>query len=314
MIRQDQFEGAILGLAVGDAVGAKWEGLTSGLIFEMGPSDKIVEHASGEPIYYTDDTQMTISVAQTLIELGRIDKHFLAQKFAENYHPDRGYGQGARQIINAIGHGEDWEKLAATIFNGKGSLGNGAAMRAAPIGLFFAPDLVRVASEAALSASPTHTHEIGIDAARLLAVAVALAALSSGESFDRRSFLSELLATSQTEEFQWQLGHALELRPFSSLITFGNTLEAHRSVTTAIMCFVDSPDHYDQAIARAIGQGDDVDTLAAMTGALSGARLGLNAIPAHLVQCLEDHYQGRTFLFELAEQLWRRSSWGQVAG
>ena len=314
MLQRDQFQGAILGLAVGDAVGAKWEGLPPALIFEMGPADKIVEHASRDMIYYTDDTKMAISVAQTLIDLGKIDKHFLAQKFAENYHPDRGYGQGARQIINAIGHGEDWERLAASIFNGKGSLGNGAAMRVAPIGIFFAPDLVRVASEAALSASPTHSHEIGIDAARILAVGVALAAQSAGKLFDREGFLRELRATARTEEFQWQLGHALELRRFAPLSSFGNSLEAHRSVTTAIMCFVDSPDRYDQAIARAIGQGDDVDTLAAMAGALSGARLGLRAIPTQLVECLEDQFQGRTFLLELAEELWRRSDWGQVAG
>ena len=127
-ITQDQFTGVFLGLAVGDAVGAPWEGLFSDIIYKMGPADKIVEHASRDRLCYTDDTQMTICVMQTLIELGHIDKESLAQKFAENYHPDRGYGQGARQIINAIGSGEDWESIAGSLFDGQGSLGNGAAM------------------------------------------------------------------------------------------------------------------------------------------------------------------------------------------
>lgn len=305
---QDQFAGVMMGLAVGDALGAAWEGVTSDLIFEMGPADKIVEHASGREIYYTDDTQMTISVVQTLIELGTIDKHHLARKFAENYHPDRGYGQGARRIINAIGAGEDWEALAANIFGGQGSLGNGAAMRVAPLGLYFAPDLFRAAEQAAFSASPTHTHEIGVDSARLMAVAAALAALSGGKPFDRKAFLSQLRSFAQTEEFQWQLDHALELEPYQSLHSFGCSLEAHRSVVTSIMCFANSPDSYTETISRAIGQGDDVDTLAAMAGALSGARLGLSHIPKNLVDCLEDNHQGRTFLLELAERLWQQYS------
>lgn len=293
-----------MGLAVGDALGSKWEGLTPDLIFEMGPADRIVEHASRDTIYYTDDTQMTIGISQTLIELGALEKHYLAQKFAQNYHPDRGYGQGARRIINAIGFGEDWEQIAATIFQGQGSLGNGAAMRVAPVGLFFAPDLNRVLQQAEVSASPTHCHEIGIDSARIMAAATMFAAASHRFAFDRERFLKSLLKVAQTEEFQWQIGHALKLPPLASLRCFGNSLQAHRSVMTSIMCFVDAPDSYPQAISRAIGQGDDVDTLAAMAGALSGARLGLKAIPPHLLDCLEDEHQGRAFLLELAAQLW----------
>jgi poly(ADP-ribose) glycohydrolase ARH3 len=302
-LRHDQFAGCILGLAVGDALGAKWEGLTADLIYEMGPANAIVAHDSGEPIFYTDDTQMTIGVVQALLARGEIEKHSLAAQFAANYHPDRGYGQGARRIINAIGAGEDWERVAAEVFQGKGSLGNGAAMRVAPIGLFFAPDLDRVAREAALSASPTHCHEIGVDGARLMAVAAALAAMSYGQPFHRNKFLTALLSAAQTEEFQWQIGHALQLGRFDSLASFGNSLEAHRSVMTAIMCFANSPDSYTESVSRALGQGNDVDTLAAMAGALSGARLGLSAIPTRLIESLEDGDQGKSFLFELAARL-----------
>jgi poly(ADP-ribose) glycohydrolase ARH3 len=303
-LRHEQFTGAVIGLAVGDALGSSWEGLSAGLIYDMGPSNKIVAHESGDPIYYTDDTQMTIGIVQTLLECGEIQKQVLAEKFAANYHPDRAYGQGARQIINAIGSGEDWEQIAANIFQGQGSLGNGAAMRVAPLGLYFAPDLELVAQQAALSAAPTHCHDIGVDGARLMAVAAALAALSRGQTFQRQEFLEVLLSIAQTEEFQWQLGHALKLGPYDSLSSFGNSLEAHRSVMTSIMCFVNAPDCYSDAVARAIGQGNDVDTLAAMTGALSGARLGISAIPARLIESLEDGEQGRTYLLDLAGRLY----------
>ena len=296
----EQFEGCLLGLACADAVASPYEGLTTDMIFDMGPSDQIVAHESGKTIFYTDDTQMMISVVQTLIDRQTIDVDYLATKFATNYHPDRGYGQGARKIINAIGFGKDWNQVASAIFNGEGSLGNGAAMRVAPIGLYFANDLDRVADEAAKSAQVTHHHPIGIDSARLLAVAASLAAHSHQQPFSKIDFLNKLRSFASTEEFQWQIDLALQLPAFSSLVSFGNSLEAHRSVMTSIICFADSPDDYSAAIARAIGQGDDVDTLAAMAGALAGARLGIQAVPTQLIDSLEDNDQGKSFIQSLA--------------
>jgi poly(ADP-ribose) glycohydrolase ARH3 len=307
-LQETQFLGSKLGLAVADALGAPWEGLSAGMIYDMGPASKIVEHEEATRLSYTDDTQMTIGVAQQLIEYGEINIEQLATRFAENYHPDRGYGQGARKIINAIGFGEDWQQLAQTIFNGAGSLGNGAAMRIAPVALLFADDRdrSRLLQQAKLSALPTHTHPIAIDSARIMAYAIALAAHSFQQQFDRQTFLAELLRIAEHDEFQWQLKLAQQLEPFQSFSSFGNSLEANLSVITSIMCFCDCPDDYQAAIARALGQGNDVDTLAAMTGALSGARLGYAAIPQRLIDCMENNHQGRDYLLELSKQLYQR--------
>ncbi len=306
----EQFQGCLIGQAVADALGAPWEGMPGDLLAELGPAERIVAHVEQRELRYTDDTQMMIGVVETLLAHGTIDVDALAAAFAENYDPARGYGSGARQIISAIGAGEDWRCLAATIFNGEGSLGNGAAMRVAPLGVLFSHDLERVVAEAARSSAPTHTHPIGIDSARLLAVAAALAARSARKRFKRGEFLEALLSYAETDEFQWQIDHALQLEPFESLIAFGNSVEAHRSVMTSIVCFCDSPDDYSAAICRALGQGNDADTLAAMTGALAGARLGLAKIPTQLVQCLEEGEQGRSYLLILAERLWQLAKRG----
>jgi poly(ADP-ribose) glycohydrolase ARH3 len=292
----------LIGLAVGDATGAPYEGMPADMIFRMGPAYSIVETPSDRIRYYTDDTQMAIGVAETLIECGEIREEALCAAFARNYDPARGYGQGARRIVEAMIEGEDWRSLASSLFPG-GSLGNGAAMRVAPVGLMFCDDLDRVAEQAELSVLPTHLHPIGIDGARLIAVAVALATRDG--PFSRRDFLGELKKRAMTEEFQWQLSVAEQLRPDDSLTGFGNSLEAHRSVITAISCFAGSPDSYSGAISRAIGQGDDADTLAAMAGAISGARMGINGIPAHLIESLEDGKHGRTNTIELADKLYR---------
>src|SRR5689334_21012860 len=136
--RADRFAGCLLGLAVGDALGAPYEGLThADIFFQFGSPDKLVTNPSGETLYYTDDTEMMLGVAETLVECGHIDEVRLCRAFAENYHPDRGYGQGARRVIEAMAKGKDHRTLAATVFPG-GSFGNGAAMRVAPVGLLFA--------------------------------------------------------------------------------------------------------------------------------------------------------------------------------
>lgn len=301
-----QIQGAVFGLAVADALGARWEGIPADMIQSMGPADAIVAHAEGFELIYTDDTQMMISVAQTLSELGEIQTDFLAGKFAANYQGGRGYGIGARQVIDAIAGQEDWQAVATGLFDGTGSMGNGAAMRVSPIGLLFADNLELISQQARLSSLPTHTHSIGVDGARLIAAATGLAARSQNQDFQRNLFLQQLCDISETEEFQHQLQLAIAMQPFTSLQAFGNTLRADQSVVTSIICFADAPNDYEQAIGRAIGQGGDVDTLAAMTGTLSGARLGIDAIPERLIGCLEDNHQGRTYLWKLSDDLWDR--------
>jgi poly(ADP-ribose) glycohydrolase ARH3 len=300
---QAQFLGSMLGLAVGDAVGAPFEGLPGWMIHKQGPAIRIVKTPTEETRYYTDDTQMAIGVAETLVECGEIREEELCAAFARNYDPVRCYGQGARRLIEAMIAEGDWRELARTIFPG-GSLGNGAAMRVAPMGLLFCDNLDRVAEQAELSARPTHLHPLAIESARLLALAVALAVREP--NFDRIKFFEELHRRAQTEEFQWQMSTLAQLLPDDSVAGFGSTLEAHRSVGTAIACFASSPDSYTETISHAIGLGDDTDTLAAMAGAISGARLGIYEIPQHLIASLENSHQGREYIEKLAARLYQK--------
>jgi poly(ADP-ribose) glycohydrolase ARH3 len=300
----EQFTGCLLGLAVGDAVGAPYEGLSAdNLYWGHGPPAELVARAGEEPLYYTDDTEMMVGVAETLAEHGRVVEEPLCRAFAANYHPERGYGRGARLVIEAMAEGGDWRAVAAGHFPG-GSFGNGAAMRVAPVGLLFCADLDRVAEEARLSALPTHVHPLGVEGAQLLALAVALA-LRPGP-LDRKGLYRELRRRAGSEEFLWALSAAARLRPGDTVSFLGSSLEAHRSVVTAIACFASSPRSYEGAVARALGLGDDTDTLAAMAGALAGAHLGIGAIPARLLDRLEDGAKGRSHIMALAKRLHER--------
>lgn len=296
----DRARGMLIGQAVGDGLGAPFEGMPDEYIGRFGPASKVVAEPPHDRLTYTDDTQMAIGVAESLAEHGRIIEDALMATFAANYDPRRRYGFGARRLLQAHRDGEDWRALSETHYPG-GSFGNGAAMRAAPVGLFFRDDLDRAAAEAAASARPTHRHPLGIDGARTIAVAAALAATTG--PIDRRAFFGAIAERVETEEFRWQLEMAAQLRPSQSIAAFGNGIEAHRSAVTAVAAFAAAPDDYPTVLARVLALGGDVDTLAAMAGALCGARVGLDGIPTHLVALLEDGPKGRGYLFDLAARL-----------
>lgn len=300
----DRFTGCLLGLAVGDSFAAPFEGVPDWFIFaQHGLPERFMQFPLNDPMRYTDDTEMMIGVAETLADLGQIDADHLMGRFAANYTPDRGYGRGARKILDAVKEGEDWNAIAETNFPG-GSLGNGGAMRVAPVGLLFHHDLDRVWEEAAKSAHPTHRHPVGIEAAQVMALAVALAVRS--ESIERKSFLKQLRERVRTEEMTWALDTAIGLRKGDQYSVLGSGLQAHRSVVTAIALFAVEGGDFMRAVGRCIALGDDTDTLAAMAGALCGALGGLAAVP--YVDKLEDGERGRTHIGDLAERLVGRVS------
>jgi poly(ADP-ribose) glycohydrolase ARH3 len=301
----ERFAGCLLGLAVGDALGGLFEGQDPDWIARRFPTPQaLLDAPPAEVLTYTDDTQMAIGVAEALVAHGAIDEARLCQAFVANYVPSRGYGWGARRVLEAMEDGRDYRQVAETHFPG-GSYGNGAAMRVAPIGLFFHDDLDRVWDEARLSALPTHRHPLGIEGAQLLAVGVALCARAA--AFDRDAFFRELLARCQAPEWRARVEQAARVRSPEELPLLGNRITALESVGTALACFAAAPDSYGTAVARAVLLGGDTDTIAAMTGALSGAVLGVGGIPANLLGRLEQEgsAKGRSYIQGLAGQLTR---------
>jgi len=167
-----------------------------------------------------------------------------------------------------------------------GSWGNGAAMRAAPVGLRFWQDHNLIWEQARESALPTHRNELGIEAAQMIAVTTAVAATEA--TITPKLVAEWLIPRVTTTVFTNQLNSLRSLSNESELAQFGNGIAAHESVVTAIGCFALYPDDFQEAVAAAIWQGGDTDTIAAMAGALVGARLGVNAIQDGWVAKLED--------------------------
>jgi poly(ADP-ribose) glycohydrolase ARH3 len=297
---KDRFEGCPFGLAVGDALGGKFEAQTADAIRARFPTAGSLIAYPQEEIWYTDDTQMAIGVSEALVERGEIVEEVLCRAFVANYLPSRGYGRGARAVLAAMEDGRDYRQVAERHFPG-GSFGNGAAMRVAPIGLVFRDDRQRLWDQARLSALPTHLHPLGIEGAQLLALAVALC--SSMDKFDRAGFFAELLEACASDDYRAKIEAAAAIPTPEDLAGLGNRIEALHSVPTAIASFALTPESFEATVSNVIFLGGDTDTLAAMAGALSGAYIGASRLPSRLVGLLESSPKGRAYLKRLSEQL-----------
>jgi len=296
----DRFEGCLVGLAIGDALGGLFEAQSAEAIRARFPSaERLIDYPQDE-LWYTDDTQMAIGVCEALIERGEIVEESLCRAFVANYLPSRGYGRGARAVLDAMEEGRDYRQVAEQYFPG-GSYGNGAAMRVAPVGLHFRADHPRLWEQARLSALPTHLHPLGIEGAQLLALAIALC--SSVDRFDRRNFFSTLLAACESADYRAKLQAAEQVSTPGELAALGNRIEALHSVPTAIASFALTPESFEHTVCNVIFLGGDTDTLAAMAGALSGAFLGSCRLPSRLIGLLESSPKGRAYIPKLAERL-----------
>ncbi|MEU2876357.1 ADP-ribosylglycohydrolase family protein, partial [Streptomyces sp. NPDC007070] len=161
------------GLAVGDALGSQF------FVPANYPLLKRRELPPGT-WQWTDDTEMACSVVAVLAAHQRIDQDALALSFARHHDFDRGYGPAVNRLLRLVREGGDWRELAAALFNGQGSWGNGAAMRIAPLGAWYADDPEQATHQAEISAYPTHQHREAVVGAMAVAAAAALAAAPGG--------------------------------------------------------------------------------------------------------------------------------------
>ena len=293
---EDAARGALLGTFVGDALGMPYEGATPS---EVPEQVDMVEARLGVGTY-TDDTEMMIALAESLIECGRVDERSLAAAFLDRFDPRRGYGGGTRRVLELWRQGVPVEGAAAQIFDGEGSRGNGAAMRVAPIAVRFGGDPRRLEAEAERSARVTHRHPIGVDAAKVQATAIAAAARGS-------DVLEAAGRVVKTPELKRGLDRARTLRrgepdPVEAGRELGNESAGDRSVPTALYAAI-SHQSFEGAVSFAVRCAGDTDTIGAMTGAIVGARVGMAGIPRRWLDALEDGERGRRYVESLADSL-----------
>jgi ADP-ribosylglycohydrolase len=297
-----QFQGCVLGLALGDAIGAPFEGgVLERLLWKL-----IGRSRSGE-MRWTDDTQMSLDVIESLVARGGVDPDDLATRFATGYRWSRGYGPATSKVLKRISKGERWDRANTAVYR-DGSFGNGAAMRAPVIGLFYAERPAELDDAARRSAIVTHAHAMGIDGAVLIARATAAAV--RGESSAEVLRLASAGCTQEPMSSRLAIAQGLlmsrgHVEPDEIVRHLGNGIAAEVSCATALYLALRFRDLAFLEMQHMVATiGGDADTIGAMSGAIWGAANGIPTVPSELLDRLEQ----RDRLLALAAALYQRAA------
>jgi ADP-ribosylglycohydrolase len=270
---------ALDGLSLGDAFGESF--------FVAGAARRVREQrlAPG-PWRWTDDTAMAIGIVETLVARGGIDQDELARRFAARYvaEPGRGYGPATHQTLRSIHAGRHWHSISHGQFSGRGSYGNGAAMRAPVIGAWFADDLGDVVRAARLSAEVTHAHPEAAAGASAVALATALAC--RGEEGPRGPMLIAAVRDRLPDtDVRRGVERALALEPDATIeravnvLGNGTQISAQDTLPLVLWCAAHQLDDYRRALWRTVSALGDRDTTCAMVGGIVACHVGRQGLP-----------------------------------
>ena len=317
--RQDRGRGVLVGLAVGDALGMPLEFLTRQEIKTRygGKVTNYVKAMPGHPCerlapgQYTDDTQMALALARSLIDKGEFSPHAFKRRLVEWYEcndhraPGNACIEAALRLDEGVSYKESGQKNAA---------GCGSAMRVPPLALVYrGKDLVKHSHVQSLMTHQDVRASIG---AVLTAQIVSRLLAIDADSFDSDVFLQEM--NEFAAALEEKLGHrngefSRMLAKFTNLLgmpfeegiqAIGTSGYVVQTVLAAFYGFLHTPHDFEQTIVNVVNEGDDADSVGAIAGAFSGALNGMKAIPERWRSPLED----RETIIGIADRLFQLGS------
>jgi ADP-ribosylglycohydrolase len=297
---RDRFRATLLGCAIGDALGFPFEGAPPEAIARVPTlAEDFVARPRGrfQKGQYTDDTQMTLALAEAIAADGRVEGRSVAQRLAALWRDGQilAAGQGCTEAAGRLLAGVPWMSAGAPI----GHAGNGAAVRAAPLGLLHHDDLGRIPRDAEVQGIITHKDPRAQGGGAAIAAAVALGLTDEplpADAFCRRialvvssfdlGFASEIERLPQLSQFEPSAAVKVIARaggPPQQLSDWpGISPFVVPSVLMALYAFLRERDDFRACMSVALRAGGDADSVAAMAGAVAGAHLGCRGLPARL--------------------------------
>jgi ADP-ribosyl-[dinitrogen reductase] hydrolase len=279
----DRFQGCLLGLAVGDAVGTTVE------FKGRGSFPPVTDMTGGGPFNlpkgaWTDDTSLALCLATSLVEQRGFDARDQMDRYLRWYQ--EGYLSSTGHcfdIGNATSAALARYERSGDPFSGstdERSAGNGSIMRLAPVPMFYADDPVAAIHYAAESSRTTHAAAECVDACRLFAAM--LAAALNGATKEAILFGPHEALPPLSPKIQALADGAWRNKQIDQIRGSGYVVD---SLEAALWCFRRTHSYRD-AILAAVNLGDDADTTAAVCGQLAGAYYGVNGIPGHWLKAL----------------------------
>ncbi|GAB4481994.1 MAG: ADP-ribosylglycohydrolase family protein [Anaerolineae bacterium] len=304
----DRIRGCVVGAAVGDALG---------MPLEFGPKrppDKLVcEMQPGRlPAgSFTDDTEMALALAESLLAHRPLDAGDLAARFVDWYRtspPDVGLHTGA--VLSRIGAGQPWvEAVEAVQKANPDSASNGSLMRAWPAAVAHWDNLDDLLVDSWQQSRVTHPHPDCLTACAFSNAIIYY--LLRGVPPETAVILASSIV--RTSDALWEVIRAAPYRDRGDLQNSGWVRHTLESALWGLL----NTHSFEEAVTQVANLGADADTAAAVTGALAGACYGLQAIPARWRSALRGVWpprSGTTWTVEHFISLADRLAGAQAAG
>ncbi len=317
---EDMFVGALLGGAIGDTLGCFCEGWDRDRIKAVeGLTDHYRGRVNREGVLtrpageYTDDTQQTLVLIESIIACEKVDPEDLSNRFLAMWREGllQMYGRAFRETLERLDRGLAWSEAAS-----KDHPSNGAIMKIAPVGLWHWATGENILEDAIAASHVTHQDP------RAVAPAVAMAhvvghlvthrPLDGNEVLDVAEWSARPICES-TGELIAQVRTLLTMNEDEAWATMVQMPEAARenaipseaqaTLVVALEAFLRSEGEFIPTVERALLTGGDVDTFAAIAGTLSGLYNGTSGLPQHLAETLVE----RTRIESLARELYEKT-------
>jgi len=265
--REDRVAGCLVGLAVGDALGAPLEFVARQQVrnrFPQGLRDMIASRVwnRGE---YTDDTQMALLIAESLLQNKGFEASDLAGRFQAWAATAKDVGMQTQAVVSMAAYLKDPEKCSSRYHadHPESSAGNGAVMRCAPIALFYLNSIKMLVEASRASSRMTH-HDPRAQSSCVILNAWIRAAICNGVQDGRAEAIALL---SDSERSHWHRLEQIESYKEEDISSSGFTVH---TLEAAAWSFLTTAS-FEEAVIRAANLGEDADTVAAVCGSLAGA-------------------------------------------
>jgi ADP-ribosyl-[dinitrogen reductase] hydrolase len=286
MTLQERVVGCVVGLALGDALGAPLEGLRSTLVPHPIP---LLEIPWGPfpPGSTTDDTALARNLVRSLVARGRFDPEDLIARHVEWFTDDRrGIGLLTFRVLRGVFEGGRADELAKAAWEDRGpevSAGNGSVMYCAPLGAAYANRPERLLDVAPRMSALTHYD--GRCRTAVLAVTLAVAALVRGEPAEAavRDALALALDREGGEELEFLVDAVGETRAID-----GPDMGFCLYTAAVGLQTVARASSFEEGLLQVMEFGGDADTNGAVAGGLLGAAVGIDGLPAAWLERLQE--------------------------
>ena len=306
---RDRYRGALLGLAVGNALGLPVEFWPSADIRKKYPRGVREIDAAELDLPWDDDLAQAAILAEAILEHDTLRHDDLAARLLEwDESNGRGMGNLTRAVINALRQGIPPSEAARLVWerDGGSPAGNGAVMRCAPVALRWRSDRTRLLAETEHSVLVTHHDPRCVWSAYAVNLAVASALEGRTPGFEE---IAQALDFAGASPHTAQAVRSAGGRRLEHLTLDGTAIGfTLKTMQVGLWCLENASD-FEESLVAVIGAGGDTDTNGAVAGAILGAMLGAKAIPPRWVAKI----RRADYLTDLADQLLARANAAPIA-